>query len=310
MIQIKNLKKYYGTIHAVDDISLEIKQGEILGFLGPNGAGKTTTMKILTGFISPTAGSVSVDNLDIVEDSLKIREKIGYLPEDNPLYEEMKVYEYLVFTGRIRGLKRDKLVKRLREMIDVCGLRKAFKQPIGELSKGYRQRVGLAQAMLHDPPILILDEPTSGLDPNQIAEIRELIKRLGQKKTVIICSHILQEVQATCDRVVIINEGKIVASGTLQELTEKAAGGDMMYVKIKGDPDGIIKEINKLEKVVDVVKTDKEADDIRGYKITLLPNSDIREPLFQLAIENKWSILESKKEVVSLEDVFRKLTQK
>ncbi len=195
-------------------------------------------------------------------------------------------------------------------MVDTCGLRKVLKQPIGELSKGYRQRVGLAQALLHDPEILILDEPTSGLDPNQIVEIRELIKAVGEKKTVILCSHILQEVQATCDRVVIINEGKIVGQGTTQELTQQAVGENAMYVKIKGDPQEILAKVTKLDKVLEVVKADREADNIYGYKVSLGAGQDVREELFQLAIQNNWSILESRQEAVSLEDVFRKLTAK
>ncbi|MFH1667721.1 MAG: ATP-binding cassette domain-containing protein [Candidatus Komeilibacteria bacterium] len=310
MIKIENLKKYYGHIKAVNDISLEIKEGEILGLLGPNGAGKTTTVKMITGFIAPTSGSVKFNDLDILEDSLQIRAKLGYLPENNPLYEDMKVYEYLLFVGRVRGLSKEVLIGRLKEMVQVAGLRKVLKQPISELSKGYRQRVGLAQALLHDPEILILDEPTSGLDPNQIVEIRELIKKVGQHKTIILCSHIMQEVQATCDRVVIINEGKIVGQGTPQELTEAATGGDVMYAKIKGNEEAIISSIRELANVKDVSIADKESEDIRGYRIDLNQNSDIREELFQLAIKNNWSILESKKEAASLEDVFRNLTKK
>jgi len=310
MIKIENLKKYYGHFKAVDDISLEIKEGEILGLLGPNGAGKTTTVKMITGFIAPTSGSVKFNDLDILEDSLQIRAKLGYLPENNPLYEDMKVYEYLLFVGKIRGLSKEVLIGRLKEMVQVAGLRKVLKQPISELSKGYRQRVGLAQALLHDPEILILDEPTSGLDPNQIVEIRELIKKVGQHKTIILCSHIMQEVQATCDRVVIINEGKIVGQGTPQELTEAATGGDVMYAKIKGNEEAIISSIRELANVKDVSIADKESEDIRGYRIDLNQNSDIREELFQLAIKNNWSILESKKEAASLEDVFRNLTKK
>jgi len=309
MIKIKHLTKKYDDLAAVDDISLEINEGEILGFLGPNGAGKTTTMKILTGFMAPTKGTIEFDDLDIVEDSIKIREKIGYLPENNPLYEDMKVYEYLAFIGRVRGMDRSTLLKRMKEMIELAGLKNVIKQPIIELSKGYRQRVGIAQAMLHDPEILILDEPTSGLDPNQIVEIRSLIKKLGEKKTVILCSHIMQEVQATCDRVIIIADGKIVGQGTPQELTASATGNDSMYVKIKGDADKILEEVGKLDNVVEIVKADKESEDVRGYKLSIMSGSDIREELFKLAITNNWSILESKKEAVSLEDVFRKLTK-
>ncbi|MFW0862106.1 MAG: ABC transporter ATP-binding protein [Candidatus Komeilibacteria bacterium] len=309
MIKIKDLTKKYGDLAAVDNISLEIKEGEILGFLGPNGAGKTTTMKILTGFMAPTTGSVEFDNLDIIEDSIAIREKIGYLPENNPLYEDMKVYEYLAFMGRVRGMKRDRLLKRMKEMIKLAGLEAVLKKPIMELSKGYRQRVGLAQAMLHDPEILILDEPTSGLDPNQIVEIRSLIKKLGEQKTVVLCSHIMQEVQATCDRVIIISNGKIVGQGTPDELTAGATGNDSMYVKIKGNKDSVLEKVGKLENVLNITLADKESEDIRGYKLSITAGGDIREELFKLAIDNNWSILESKKEAASLEDVFRKLTK-
>ncbi|MBL7022112.1 ATP-binding cassette domain-containing protein [Patescibacteria group bacterium] len=309
MIKIKDLTKKYDDLAAVDNISLEIKEGEILGFLGPNGAGKTTTMKILTGFMAPTSGSIDFDGLDIIEDSIAIREKIGYLPENNPLYEDMKVYEYLAFMGRVRGMKRDQLLKRMKVMIELAGLKSVLKQPIMELSKGYRQRVGIAQAMLHDPEILILDEPTSGLDPNQIVEIRSLIKKLGEQKTVVLCSHIMQEVQATCDRVIIISEGKIVGQGTPAELTAGVSGNDAMYVKIKGNEGVILEEVVKLEDVIEITKADKESEDIRGYNLTITAGKDIREELFKLAIDNNWSILESRKEAASLEDVFRKLTK-
>ncbi len=309
MIKIKDLTKKYDDLAAVDNISLEINEGEILGFLGPNGAGKTTTMKILTGFMAPTSGSIDFDGLDIIEDSIAIREKIGYLPENNPLYEDMKVYEYLAFIGKVRGMKRDLLLKRMKIMIELAGLKSVLKQPIMELSKGYRQRVGIAQAMLHDPEILILDEPTSGLDPNQIVEIRSLIKKLGEQKTVVLCSHIMQEVQATCDRVIIISEGKIVGQGTPAELTANATGNDAMYVKIKGNAGVILEEVGKLNDVIDITKADKESEDIRGYNLTITAGTDIREELFKLAIDNNWSILESRKEAASLEDVFRKLTK-
>ncbi|MFW0837545.1 MAG: ATP-binding cassette domain-containing protein [Candidatus Komeilibacteria bacterium] len=309
MIRITKLKKYYGDIKAVDKISLEIKQGEVLGFLGPNGAGKTTTMKILTGFMAPTSGEIKVDDLDILDDSLAIRARMGYLPENNPLYEDMKVYEYLQFVGRLRGLYKTKLRERIKKMVKVCGLEKVLRQTIGELSKGYRQRVGLAQAMLHDPDILVLDEPTSGLDPNQIVEIRQLIKEVGKAKTVILCTHILQEVQATCDRVVIMNNGRLVAEGTPQELTSQAAGKDQMYVKIKGPVDEVTAALHKLANIESISMADKEADDIIGYQLVIAGQHDIREALFQLASTHQWSILESHKESISLEDVFRKLTK-
>ena len=213
-IIVTNLTKSYGSVKAVDDISFEVHHGEIVGFLGPNGAGKTTTMRMLTSFLSPTSGSVSIEGKDIKEFSLETRKLIGYLPEQNPLYHDMNVMDYLEFTARLQGVPKTNTAKKVREMIGVCGLSTVKHMDIGQLSKGYRQRVGLAQAMIHDPKILIMDEPTSGLDPNQIVEIRNLIRQLGREKTVILSTHILPEVQATCNRVLIISHGKIVADGT------------------------------------------------------------------------------------------------
>ncbi len=207
-ITVRNLTKYYGEQAAVHDISFDVKSGEILGFLGPNGAGKTTTMKILTCYMPPNSGTVEVEGLDIFERSVEVRRKIGYLPEMNPLYLDMNVLDYLEYSAQLHGLRGGAVNQRLKEMVHVCGLEEVRHKDIGEMSKGFRQRVGLAQAMIHDPEVLILDEPTSGLDPNQIVEIRNLIKQLGRAKTVILSTHILSEVQATCDRVLIINEGK------------------------------------------------------------------------------------------------------
>jgi ABC-2 type transport system ATP-binding protein len=212
-ITVRNLTKVYGAQKAVDSISFDVKTGEILGFLGPNGAGKSTTMKVITCFLPQTSGTVEVDGLSTIDRSLDVRKKIGYLPENNPLYHEMNVLEYLEYAAQLHGMKGSAINGRIKEMVHVCGLETVRHKDIGELSKGFRQRVGLAQAMIHEPDVLILDEPTSGLDPNQIVEIRNLIKQLGRAKTVILSTHILSEVQATCDRVLIINEGKIVADG-------------------------------------------------------------------------------------------------
>jgi ABC-2 type transport system ATP-binding protein len=309
MIKVENLKKYFGELRALDGISFEVKKGEVLGFLGPNGAGKTTTMKILTGFIAPTSGEVKIDNLDILTDSLKIREKIGYLPESVPLYSEMKVYEYLKFVAELRGISKVKLVSRIKEMIKVCGLEKVIRQNISELSKGYKQRVALSQAMIHDPEILILDEPTSGLDPNQIVEIRDLIKKLGVKKTVILCTHILQEVQAVCSRVIIINEGRIVASGTPEELQTKAKGQLYITCQIKGaEPEKVKEVLMVIEGVKSVSLMPKQFEQGHGYKLEVI-SGDPREMIFKKVVENHWELLSLNQEAVSLEDIFRELTK-
>ncbi|MBI2459168.1 MAG: ATP-binding cassette domain-containing protein [Parcubacteria group bacterium] len=229
MIEIKNLTKKFGQVLVLDNISFSVAKGEILGFLGPNGAGKTTTMKIITSFWTPTSGQVLVGGLDADENSLATRKVIGYLPETVPLYEEMRVFEYLKFIAEIRGLNKQEIKDRIKQVILICGLKKVLRQPIEELSKGYRQRVGLAQAIMHEPDILILDEPTTGLDPNQIVEIRDLIKTIGREKTVIFSTHILSEVSATCDRVIIINNGKIVGQGVPAELIEKYGGLEQAF---------------------------------------------------------------------------------
>ena len=232
-IAVRNLTKTYGNEKAVDNISFDVKSGEILGFLGPNGAGKTTTMKIVTCYLRPNAGTVDVEGYSIDDHSFEVRSKIGYLPELNPLYLDMNVLEYLEYSAQLFGFKNSLLRERMREMVDVCGLGNVRHKDIGELSKGYRQRVGLAQAMIHDPQVLILDEPTSGLDPNQIVEIRNLIKKLGRAKTVILSTHILSEVQATCDRVIIINKGHIVADGTPDQLQQNFHGAEMVSLELK-----------------------------------------------------------------------------
>ena len=310
MIETRNITKKFGSNVVLNNISFTVKKGEVLGFLGPNGAGKTTTMKIIASFWTPTAGEVKVAGLDVVKNSLAVRAKIGYLPETVPLYDDMRVYEYLRFVAEIRGLTKNEIKKRIKEVVEVCGLKKVVRQPIEELSKGYRQRVGLAQAIMHNPDILILDEPTTGLDPNQIVEIRELIKKLGKEKTVIFSTHILSEVSATCDRALIINNGRIVGEGSPEELAAKAGAGELIYVKVKGPREEVLAKLKAMENVVKVEVKDKEADDIYGYEIEPKTGSDLRESLSMTVMNAGWSILEFNKKSVSLEDVFRELTKR
>ncbi|MGB3548652.1 MAG: ATP-binding cassette domain-containing protein, partial [Saprospiraceae bacterium] len=233
-ITVSNLTKIYGTQRAVDDVSFEARPGEVLGFLGPNGAGKTTTMKIITGYLPASEGSVTVAGHHVAEDSLAARRNIGYLPEHNPLYLDMYVREYLAYAGRLHKMSGKPLTARIEELIDLTGLEREQHKQIGTLSKGYRQRVGLAQALLHDPPVLLLDEPTSGLDPNQLAEIRELIRQLGREKTVVFSTHIMQEVQAVCDRVLIINQGKLVADDPIERLRERLSDAPTLVIELAG----------------------------------------------------------------------------
>ncbi|MBI4812734.1 ATP-binding cassette domain-containing protein [Candidatus Falkowbacteria bacterium] len=309
MIEVKNFTKKFGMNVALDNISFSVKKGEILGFLGPNGAGKTTTMKIITSFWLPTEGSAEVSGLDTIKDSLETRKKIGYLPETVPLYEDMKVYEYLKFVAQIRGLKKEEIQKRINEASEACGLRGVMRKTIDELSKGYRQRVGLAQAIIHNPEVLILDEPTTGLDPNQIIEIRELIKKIGREKTVIFSTHILSEASAVCDRVIIINKGRIVGEGTPSELMSRAGGKELIYVKIKGNKDEVLKKLGEMENVAKAEIKDKEADDIYGYELEPKAGVDLREYLSLTVMNAGWNILEFNKKSASLEDVFRELTK-
>lgn len=307
MIEVSNLSKKFNEVSVLDNITFSVGKGEIVGFLGPNGAGKTTTMRIITGYLSATSGQALVNGLDVFENSNEVRSLIGYLPEDNPLYPEMKVYEYLAFLAQIRNLGA-KTYQRLKKVVLSCGLEKILIQPIGELSKGYRQRVGLAGCLLHDPEILILDEPTNGLDPNQIIEIRNLIKELGKNKTVVLSTHILSEVQATCQKTIIINEGKIVACGTAAELMSKAKGKNILEVYIKGeDKRGIEATISQLNGVLGVKSISGKGTKQR-LEIETKGNLDIRETIFKLCLKKDWVLLEQTPKVISLEEVFQKLT--
>ncbi len=300
MIEVKNLTKIYGEQRAIDDISFTASKGEILGFLGPNGAGKTTTMKILTCFIPPSSGSASVCGFDVTTAPLEVQREVGYLPEHNPLYKDMYVKEYLEFVAGVHKL--DKKKQRVAEMIERVGLGIEQGKLIGALSKGYRQRVGLAQAMMHDPSVLILDEPTSGLDPNQLVEIRRLIKDLGKEKTVIFSTHIMQEVQALCDRVMIINKGVIVADDTIDTLQNRIRGESLVTVEFLQNIDN-----QRLAKILNV-KSVKVLGANR-YQLSSDMNKDIRPDVFRFAVDNQLTLMEMRKEVYTVEDVFQELTK-
>ncbi|MCX6144534.1 MAG: ATP-binding cassette domain-containing protein [Ignavibacteriales bacterium] len=311
-ITVRNLTKFYGQEKAINNISFDVKTGEILGFLGPNGAGKTTTMKIITCFMPPSSGTVDVDGCSIADHSIEVRRKIGYLPEMNPLYLDMNVMEYLEYAARLHGLDTARMRQQLGQMIEVCGLKEVRHKDIGEMSKGYRQRVGLAQAMIHDPDVLILDEPTSGLDPNQIVEIRNLIKQLGRAKTVVLSTHILSEVQATCDRVIIVNEGSIVADGTPTELQQKFHSSESVSLELKAAvPNAMTDIFPKIKALpgVESVEYGAADGDVHRFSVFSAHGVDIREALFQQAVSEKWVLLEMSQKATSLEEVFHKLTQ-
>lgn len=307
MIRVQNLIKNFQEVKAVNNISFTVKNGEILGFLGPNGAGKTTTLRIITSYLAPTSGNVYVDDLNVLEDSMEIRKRLGYLPELNPLYYEMNVYNFLKFVSATRGIDRNKFKERFDEVTELCGLKGEIHKNIGELSKGFRQRVGLAQAIFHNPEILILDEPTSGLDPNQIVEIRQLIKNLGKEKTVIISSHILQEIQATADRMVIINRGSIVADGTISDLMSSFRGHTRLELELKNASEESINEIQTIHPDISVAEV-KKLDNTFIAKLDYPNTIDPRQDIFNYALDNKWIILEMSRQKTSLEDVFRQLT--
>ena len=305
-IVVEGLTKKYGIQKAVDDISFNINTGEVVGFLGPNGAGKSTTMKMITCYMAPTSGRIILDDLDASSQADEIKKRIGYLPETNPLYTEMGIIDYLKFCGEIQGIPKADISGRLHAMIDRCGLESEKHKKIGELSKGYRQRVGLAQAMIHDPDILILDEPTTGLDPNQIIEIRKLIKELGREKTVILSSHILSEVEATCDRILIINKGRIVADGTSDTLRQQSQGQELINVKIEAE-NGV--DVNKALTALATVEKATPLDNKEGFfRVQSKPDTSSRKEVFDLCVKNKWYLLEMTGIETKLEDVFRELT--
>ena len=303
-IQIRNLTKSYGFQKAVDNISFEVKTGEVLGFLGPNGAGKTTTMKMITNYIHVDQGDILIGGRSVQDGILK--KHIGYLPEHNPLYLEMPVMDYLAFCAALQGVAKGLIPVRIREMIKLCGLNAEKHKKIGELSKGYRQRVGLAQAMIHDPEILILDEPTTGLDPNQIVEIRDLIKNLGKEKTVILSTHILPEVEATCDRILIINKGKIVADGTASTLRKQSQGQQVIRIKIEeGETNTIFEKLQALPSVGLVDFVDRTNN---RFEVQSKGDQSSNKDIFKMCVQNNWVLSEMIPFETKLEDIFRDLT--
>ena len=307
MIKVENLSKFYGDLEAVKSINFELNNGEVVGFLGANGAGKSTTLKVMTGYLTATSGNVYVNDLDIQENAFEIQSQIGYLPELNPLYGDMRVYDLLEFIAIIRNISGKAFKNALARVVEQCGLKGVIHRLISECSKGYKQRIGLACAMVHDPKILILDEPVTGLDPNQIVEIRNLIKNLGTEKLVLMSSHILQEIQATVNRIIIIHKGKIVADGTNEELMSGFIGNTKLTLEIKNAADGSVKILT--EKIPALSLLDSKTRN--GNQILHLeyPNDkDPREELFQYAIDSKWVVTEMSPHSADLESIFRKLT--
>ncbi len=305
-IKVNNLTKKYGTQAAVDGVSFDVNTGEIVGFLGPNGAGKTTTMKIITNFIAPTGGEVFIGGMALNENAEELKKHIGYLPENNPLYEDAPIIDYLKFVAELQNIPAKQIPDRIKEIIRKVGLNDEKHKKIGELSKGYKQRVGLAQALIHDPEILILDEPTSGLDPNQIVEIRKLIRELGKEKTVILSTHILPEVEAIADRILIINKGKIVANGTADTLRNQAENSETLMVAIEeGNPNDIYSGIQNLPTVamVDFANRQNNRFQVKSY-----PQSSSKREIFKLCVEKGWFLTEMTPVERKLEDIFRQLT--
>ena len=304
MIKVKNLVKNYGDFEAVQSIDFSINHGEVVGFLGANGAGKSTTLKILTGYLTPTSGSVLINNLNIETNAHEIKKMIGYLPESNPLYHDMFVYDLLKFTASTRGIYNNEFKQALDKVISQCGLKDVMHKKVSECSKGYKQRVGLACAMIHDPKILILDEPVTGLDPNQIIEIRQLIKNLGKEKLVLMSSHILQEIEATVDRIIIIDKGSIVADGTTKKLMNQFMGNIQLTLEVVGLTDT---KIEKLKNDFNKIKISKLKDHHKAI-LTYKKKDDPRLNVFNFMVKNKLSLLEMNPQTANLEDIFRKLT--
>ena len=308
MISIQNLTKYYDTNLAVDDISIEINAGEILGLLGPNGAGKTTTMRILTCFLKPTSGTAIVKDMNILDEPVEVKRLIGYLPENAPLYPDMITYEFLSYIASIHGLPPKKRRDRLSELAVICGLDEVMHKPVKELSRGYKQRVGLAHAMMSDPEILVLDEPTAGLDPNQIVHIRSIIKKMGEKKTVILSTHILSEAEATCDRIVIVNKGKLVADGTPETLGSAGIRSRVVKLAFRGaDATQVTEILGRLEGVRKVAILESSASG-NDTEIQVFSENDIRPELYRFIKSQDWILTEFVNERQSLEDTFRELT--
>ena len=308
MIKVENLSKNYGSVKAVKSISFELKDGQVVGFLGANGAGKSTTLKIMTGYISPSSGNVFYGEKNIQDNTSEIQKDIGYLPELNPLYSEMIVHDYLKFISEVRGISENDFKNAFQKVVEECSLNAVAHRTIANCSKGYKQRIGLAAALIHDPKILILDEPVTGLDPNQIVEIRELIKKLGKEKIVLMSSHILQEIQATVDRIIIINEGSIVADGSSEELLNDSAKGKAdLKLEVSNADENDIRDMKATIPSIDIKNISKE-DSFTRINIEFPSNGDPREDIFKYAVDKNWVILEMVTSKQNLEDIFRKLT--
>ncbi len=307
LIEVQNLTKYYGSKIALDKISFSVKKGEVLGFLGPNGAGKSTAMKIITCYLSATEGTVKVDGLDVFDNSLEVRKRIGYLPETPPLYMDMTVKDYLEFAARIKGVKSNRVRQSVNSVVEKCGLTKYYRAYCNSLSKGYRQRVGIAQAMIHEPQLLILDEPTIGLDPIQIIEIRNLIKTFGGEHTVVLSTHILPEVDMTCERVIIISEGKVVAEDSTRNLRSRLPQNEQFILEVRGDTSGLAQ---KLEKVpgVSAVAPQPGHDGVSAFDIQADNEVDVRPAVARLVVGENLELLQLKDRTLSLEDIFIKVT--
>ncbi|PZS05682.1 MAG: hypothetical protein DLM69_00750 [Candidatus Chloroheliales bacterium] len=312
MIQVQDLTKYYGPYRAVSDISFTVNDGEIVGFLGPNGAGKTTTMRITTGYIPPTFGTVTVDNFDVTKDSMQVRRRIGYLPETVPLYTDMTPREYLNYMGKLRGMRDGRLREaRIEDVMEVTGVTSVASRLIGKLSRGFRQRVGIAQAMLHNPDVLILDEPTVGLDPRQIIEVRELIRELGKSHTIILSTHILPEVSMLCDRVIIINRGRIAVDDTLANLEQQMASNDVLEVALRAsatEAQAVLAGVAGVQAVEPLPPDVGDGEGVTRFRVSGLPDSDLRAPLAHTVIAGGYDLLELKSQRLTLEDIFVNIT--
>lgn len=309
MIELKNITKYYGDFPAVTNISFKIEKGEIVGLLGPNGAGKSTTMKMITGFMPPTSGELSVGGNDIVSQSIEARRRIGYLPETVPLYTDMTVYSYIEYMGLLRGLNKKNIKSKVDNVIEICKLEDYRNSLISKLSKGFRQRVGISQAIIHEPEVLVLDEPTIGIDPNQVVETRQLIKNLSGEHTLILSSHILPEVSSICERVLIIHEGEIAASDTIENLSSLMSGKNKIEADIIGSPQAIVTELEKINGVKSVqFSINKSSNEFSTFSIESEINSDIRSEISKIIINNDWGLIRLQSMGMSLEDIFLQIT--
>ncbi len=310
MIHVENLTKYYDDFCAVDRINLDVQKGEILGLLGPNGAGKTTTLRMLTGYFMPTSGKIRVKDYSIDENPVEIKKLIGYLPESAPLYYNMLVYDYLDYIAKVRGFEKNQKDARIRLLADICGLNDIMHNTIDELSKGLKQRVGLAHAMMDDPEILILDEPTSGLDPNQIVEIRNIIRQIGKEKTVILSTHILSEVEATCDRVVIINKGKIIADDRMESLKQSAGKEHLIHMALlNADFKSVKDQLNRIDGIVDIEQLNGEREGRLNLRLTGKTDADLMKYIYETVKKTDWILVEFYQETKTLETIFRELTK-